>query len=330
MKKILIVIGIVVFGLIGLGLAKDQILKSVITVTASAVTGAPVKMGGFRLGLLTQSVSISDLKVYNPKGFPKETMVNIPRIEVAVNIPALLQKKIHLKKVALDLKEITIIKNKEGVLNVNALKVSQKKEETPPAKNAPKETRKPSEEIPIQIDELYLNLGRVINKDYSAGEPPKTDVMELGIKNQTYKDITSVQQLITLILAAPLKQAGIQGAQVLAANALLGVAFLPAGVAVTFAGKDSAQETLNTPYEETYDSLIKLLADLKERAQIKSENRATGIIKALVDKNDVAVKIEKKDERSTNITVSARRMLLPKPEVAQGLMAQLKDKIAGK
>jgi len=327
MKRILKLIVIVVVGLLVLALAKDQILRTVISGTATAVTGAPVKIKVFSLSLLKQSVLIKDFKMYNPAGFPKEVFVDIPQIEVGLDVGALLTKKIHLKKVTLDLNELVVIKNKEGKLNVDALKVSEMPEK--PAKEAPqKETpKKPAAQMPLQIDELNLNLGRVIYKDYTAGDPPKVDAYEINIKNKQYKNLTSVDQLVLVILSEPLKHTAIQGAKIFAAQAILGVGFLPAGVAMTLIGKDSSRQAFDIPYATIYDKTLSFLQGMTDRATIKKENKETGIISALVDKNDVTIKMEKLTDRSTQVTVSARRLLMPKPEVAQGLLYQISEKL---
>ncbi len=52
-KKLKITI-IVVIALFMLGVIKDQIVKSVVAIAASNITGAPVKIGGFPLGFLNK------------------------------------------------------------------------------------------------------------------------------------------------------------------------------------------------------------------------------------------------------------------------------------
>ncbi|MGE5280209.1 MAG: AsmA family protein [Deltaproteobacteria bacterium] len=329
MKKTLVVIGIVIFGIISLALVKDQFLRFAVSRATTAVTGAPTKIRVFSLSLIKQSLHIKDFKMYNPKGFPKTVFVDIPEVEVDLDVGALLKGKLHLEKITLDLNEMVIVKNKEGQLNVDALKVSQagQAEEKPkPGEKKPAAAQK-TKPLPMQIDEVNLNLGRVIFKDYTKGEPPKVDVYELGIKNQQYKNITSAQQLAFLIMSEPLKHTAIEGAKIFAAQAVLGVGFLPAGVAITLAGKDSTQENYDVPYDKVYDTVLATLKGMTDRAAIKKENKETGVITALVDKNDVAFKFEKVAAGKTQMTVSARRLLLPKPEVAQGLAYQISQKL---
>jgi len=327
MKKMLMFIAIAVLGYFTLAFAKDQVLRQVIATTTTAVTGAPTQIKYFSLMVFRQAVHMKGFKMYNPQGFPKEVFVDIPEVEVDLDVGALLKKKLHLQKVTLDLNEMIIIKNKDGELNVDALKIAQTEEKAPPKAEEKKAPEKQSEPIPIQMDELNLNLGRVIYKDYTKGDPPKIDVYEINLKNKQYKDITSVQQLIFLIMSEPLKHTAIQGAKIFAAQAIFGVAFLPAGVAVTLIGKDSAQEAFDLPFDKVYAAALATLQGMPDRADLKSENKEKGVISALVDKNDVTIKVEKTTDRSTEITVSARRLLLPKPEVAQGVLYQISQKL---
>lgn len=325
MKKILPIAIIFLLALSTLAIFKDALIKSTVTVATTAITGAPTKIDHLSLGLLKQSILIKGFKMYNPAGFPKEILIDIPTIEVSLDVADLFKRKLHFKKIELDLKEVGVIKNKEGKLNVESLKVMEeagKKEKKPTTESTPKSEK--SQELPLQIDELILNLGKIVYRDYTVGETPSVQVYDLGIKGKTYVNIKSAQQLITLIMAEALKPTAIQSAKVYAANAILGAGFLPAGVAITLMGKDSAQEDYDIPYAKVYATT---LATLKEIGAVKSENETNGSIKALVDKNDVSVEVKKLNDKTTRLKVSARRLLLPKPEAAGGVALQISEKL---
>ncbi|MFH0877634.1 MAG: AsmA family protein [Candidatus Omnitrophota bacterium] len=323
MKKIITIIAVVLISLLVLGVLKDQIIKTTITVATSAITGAPTKIDGFSLGLFKQSVKIRGFKMYNPAGFPKTILVDIPKIQVDYDLGALLKRKLHLRLVELDLKELDLVKNKEGKLNVDALKVAQPQEKAAPAKE--KETKKQAPaQLAMQIDELRLNIGGVVYKDYTAGEPPAVQVYDLNLKDKVYKNIGSAQELTALIIRETLGPTAIKGAATYGASMLLGVGFLPAGVAMTMAGKDSSQQTFKASFDKTYGVA---LATLEEMGKVKSKNKDSGTIKALVNKNDVTLKIEKVSNTTTQITAMARRLMLPKPEIASGVLYQISKKL---
>ena len=125
-RKILIIVFVVIIGIIVL---KDRLIKATITTVGSAVVGAPVKIKKFSLRMITQKVHIQEMVVYNPKGFPEGPLVDIPEIRVDFDLGALLKGKLHIPLIIFDLKEAIIVKDKDGNLNVDALKVAQAKED---------------------------------------------------------------------------------------------------------------------------------------------------------------------------------------------------------
>jgi uncharacterized protein involved in outer membrane biogenesis len=320
MKKVLLIAVIILIALSVIAVLKDQFIKNTITIATSQVTGAPATINNFSMSIIKQTVAIKDFKLYNPPGFPREVLVDIPTIRVALVLGDILKKKIHFKEIEIALKELAIIKDKDGKLNVDALKVAEEPQK-PKEETAQKQA---AEQMPIQIDVLKLTIGKIIYKDYSKGKTPKVEVYDLGGKEKTYQNITSAQQLVALILSEAMKGTAIKGAKIYAASAILGVGFLPAGVAVTLMGKDSAQNDFNIPFEKVYAVALNTVQAL---GQVKSENKDSGIIKVLIDKDDVTIKVQQTTEKTTRIMVQARRLLLPQPQIAGGVLQQISDKL---
>ena len=320
MKKILLIAVIVLIALSVIAVLKDQIIKNTVTMATSQITGAPTTIDSFSLGIIRQTVTVKGFKLYNPPGFPKEIFVDIPAIHVVFVLGDIFRKNIHFKEIDISLKELVIIKDKEGKLNVDALKVAEEPQK-------PKEgttQKQPTGQIPLQIDLLKLSIGKIIYKDYSKGETPKIEVYDLGYKQKAYQNITSAQQLVALILSEAMKGTAIKGAKIYAASAILGVGFLPAGVAFTLMGKDSAQNDFNIPFEKTYTVALNTVKTL---GQVKSEDKNSGTIKVLIDKDDVTVKVQSVTEKTTRVIVQARRLLLPRPQIAGGVLQQMIDKL---
>ncbi len=320
MKKVLLIAVIILIALSVIAVLKDQFIKNTITIATSQVTGAPATINNFSMSIIKQTVAIKDFKLYNPPGFPREVLVDIPTIRVALVLGDILKKKIHFKEIEIALKELVIIKDKDGKLNVDALKVAEEPQK-PKEETAQKQA---AEQMPIQIDVLKLTIGKIIYKDYSKGKTPKVEVYDLGGKEKTYQNITSAQQLVALIFSEAMKGTAIKGAKIYAASAILGVGFLPAGVAVTLMGKDSAQNDFNIPFEKVYAAALNTVQAL---GQVKSENKDSGIIKVLIDKDDVTIKVQQTTEKTTRIMVQARRLLLPQPQIAGGVLQQISDKL---
>ncbi len=315
---------IVVGSLLILSILKNQIIKSTITVSASAVVGADVKMDRFSISFLKQSVRIKGFRLYNPKGYEYAPMINIPEISVDFSVLELLKGKLYLPLLTFKLDEMVIIKDKDGKLNVDALKVSQKKEEAK-AKEEPakKEKKKSSGMMPLQIDTFTLKLGKVVVKDYSQGEPPNVTGIDVGI-DKTFKDITSAEQLAALVLVAGLKSTAIKGAAIYGAASVLGVAFLPAGVAGVLLGNDSASNDFALKIDEVFKVTLETI---KEMGSVSKEDSVKGLIKAKVKGASVTIKVVQKDEKNVNVTISSRKMMIPKPAISEGVLYGITQKL---
>jgi len=322
-KKLSVIFFIIIALLVTLGILKNSLIKSAIVVGASKVVGAPVKVDHFSISFIKQSVRIKGFRLYNPEGYPDEPMVNIPEISVDYDLLALLQKKLHIPLMVLNLEEVVVIKDKEGQLNVNALKIAEPagKEEETEAK--PKEeAKKPSEPMPMQIDEVTLSIGRVVMKDFTQGDTPKIETFDIDLKDKTYKNITSAQQLGTLVLGEALKGSVLKGGAIYGATALLGVGFLPAGVTGVLIGKDSSQAEFNLNYDKVFDAAVKIMEKI---GTISKQDPKGGIIKGKVNGSSISIEFEKKSGKNIVVTVSARKYMIPKPKVAGGILYQIQE-----
>jgi len=314
-KRNRIIILAVVF-LFGFCLARDFLVKSLVGTVATSVTGAPTRVGGLSLSLIRQSIRISNFRMYNPRGFPRDILVNIPRLAVSWDLAALIRGKIHLKQLELEIKEIGMVKNKEGKLNVDSLKITAEK-------SGEKKKKGPTKQLTMQIDIVNLGMGRVVSRDYSAKGQPIVKVYDINLK-KSYKNITSAQQLAALIISEPLKAAGIQGLEVYGVSMLAGVAALPVMAAFTFTARDYAQETFNVAADSAYDAGLRAI---KIAGKVKEENRASGIISAEVNGARITLRLKKFSEKSTQVTISARKLGFPQAEIASGVMYQLSEQL---
>lgn len=314
MKKAMVILAIIFIVIFTVGILRDQIIKSVITVVATEVTGAPVHIDGFSFGFFSQSIRISGFKMYNPKGFSQGILVDLPKIDVEYDLGALLKKKLHLLSVEVAIREINLEKNEEGKLNVDQLKV---------VKQGKAQKGKTAEQMPMQIDMLTLGIGRIVSKDYVHAKEPIVKVYDLNIR-KSYKNITSAQQLAALIVAEPMKAAGIQGAKIYGAAMLTGVAVLPVAVAVTFIGRDSVQQDFSATFNNAYEEVLRVL---KRQGKVAREDRAKGTISATINSAQVYARIIKKAANKAQVVISARKYLLPKPEIAGGILYEVSEKL---
>ncbi len=324
MKKFRKIFIITLVVLVALVIMKDVLISSAITAIGSNIVGAPIKIGSFSLGIFSPKIRIKNMKLYNPPGFPLEPLIDLPEISVQYDLGALLKGALHLPLVIVHVKEMAVIKNKAGKLNVDSLKVV---EEQKALQNKGEKRISPSKEktqaMSMHIDLLRLNVERVLFKDYTKGEPPKIEVYDVGLNNKEFKNINSPEQLVVLILVQGMGPTAIKGAAIYGVATFLGASFLPVGVIGLLVGKDDASFEFNQRYDKVYDAALDVA---KQAGQIKSENRSTGIIKGSVPGADVTIKITDRNP-GVLVTISARQFLIPKPELAGGVLYQISEKL---
>jgi hypothetical protein len=142
--------------------------------------------------------------------------------------------------------------------------------------------------------------------------------------HKTYKGIPSLRQLTLLVLAEPMKAAAIKTAEIYGVAMLTGVAALPISVAATFLGKDSVREVIDVQSVQLYDIS---LAVVKRMGTITRHDPVQGVIKANIRGAMVALELRKKKSNKTEITISARKYMLPKLDIAGGVLYQILDKL---
>lgn len=253
-KKILLgVVVLLIAFVVVVAVAKDAIIKYAVTEGVKAVTGLTLQIDSLQIGFQKTLVGINGLKLFNPKGFEDKLMIDLPEIFVQYDLPALLKKEVHLQVVRLNLESFTVVKNKEGKLNLDALKpVQTAKEEKP----APEQKPQPEEKAampPLKIDLLELKIGTVYYKDYSVGPTPSVQEFKVNI-NERYENITDPQALVKIIVTKALAKTTI------ASLTNFDIAGLKKGLGgLVVEGGNDLGKTTTESVKQTADSLKKLL-----------------------------------------------------------------------
>lgn len=306
MKKRKIILGIVIPGLIVLGLIKDQAIKTVVSAGITKVMGTPVEIRRFSLGILNQSVRIKGLRLYNPPDFPREVLLDLPEIRVDYSLPSLLKGRLYLPFLAINLKELTVIKNENGRLNIDGLKLKQDKA------------------MPMQIDSLSLNIGRVTYKDYSQGNKPLVEVLEVDIKNKTFKDITTAQQLAILMIVEALKPTAIKNAGIYGAAFLFGRKFLPSALRGLLSSKDHVVAEFKASYDRVYKACLETA---QRTGRVIKEDKRLGEIKANIEASGVTMTVSRTFEEKVQVMIKASQYLIPRADVAGRILKKISERL---
>jgi len=293
--------------------AEQVILKPIIEHVSTQLIGARVTLGSFSLNIFTHRIRSTDFKIYNEQGFPSQVFFNASEMIVDVSPLALLKGKLHFPLVVFRLDKMIVFKNQQGKLNVNELKIVQEKLHEKNKGPMPN----------FKIDTLKLNIEQVVVEDDSK-TPPLIEAYDLNLKDKTIQNIDGVPKLVGLVLVEALKPTALRSAGMFAVTTLLGVGFLP-GLAIGVAiANDQEVGTIPYPVFQVYQKSLQLV---KRLGTLKKADPAAGQIWAKVYDCDVVITIQKYGWSKSGVIIKARKYFLAKPEIAAGLLYQLKESL---
>ncbi len=184
---------------------RNQVVKAAVTFGAKQLTGLNLTITKLDLDTSKTFVEVGGLRLENPAGFEDRTMVDLPLVFIDYKLADILKGNIHLEALKLHLKEVTVIRNKDGKLNLDALKGTQPPAAAPKTGSEPAGTAKqPAPPAKIQIDSLDLKIEKVIFKDYSIAAQPIVQTFDVNI-DEHHENITNPEVLVRLIITKALR-----------------------------------------------------------------------------------------------------------------------------
>lgn len=192
---ILLFIVLIVVGL----LLKDVIAKNLAERNLRDSTGMDAKISNLEVGLLTPTLNLEGMKLYNTAEFGGGTFLEMPELRVEYIPGEVRDGKLRFKTLRLHLSEVTIVKTKDGKTNLDVLD-KQMKQKTA-------RDKKKTDKDPVEfggIDELYLTIEKL--KFIDLGNLHNNREINLGVKNEvgrnlkTEAEITAWFQLVVFKL----------------------------------------------------------------------------------------------------------------------------------
>ncbi len=179
-------------------LAKGAIARGALSAGVRAVTGLHLEIRRMEVGVFRSRVHVQGMKLHNPAGFPDRVMVDVPEVYVDYDLPAFLTGRTHLRELRLNLQELTVVKDRQGRLNLDSLtsvKKAKEEKKKPAQQNRP--VQRPSS---FQIDDLELKVGKVVYKDYSAGGEPSVREFRVDL-DERHRNVNDPAALGALIVS---------------------------------------------------------------------------------------------------------------------------------
>ncbi len=278
--------------------------------------GAPVTIDKLSIDLIEQEVDIQGLNVYNPKGFAKEPFIELNNARIEYDPWPLLKGEVHFDLLYIDIRAITFIVNEEREMNVSSLALVKRIE-------ADKKKKK-FNPFRFKIDLLRLNIEQLVQITRQKDQEPFIKVFEYPARNKVFRNITSPEQMVILVLLEGVGKATLQSVALQAAGAYFGVNTLPVSFAGIMLKKDNTAGQWPISKEQARQACL----DVIERAgELLADKKEEGVLKAKIYGAHITIRITGEKENLTRIRVYARKFFLSRKELAAGVLYQIAEQI---
>jgi len=278
--------------------------------------GAQVEMKTFSINLKTNTLRMTEFRLHNPEGFTEDPLLAfLPEITGKFDRNMLFKnKKFHFTELYLYVKTVIIIKSKDGKFNIDELAIF----------------KNDFEELPISTDRLTLTSDFAVYKDLSKKDLPHTETFDVGIKNASYDGFPTVDELSRKVVSEIMSRTTIRGVGIAGVAMLVGAiagwpVAIPAGATMVLTTKDGYQKTFKVSREDAYQAAVEAANAFGKKV---SEQKEKGLITGYIDGANVKILImDAAEEGKTDIKVTARKNLLPKVNIAGGVLYEIAQRL---
>jgi len=183
-------------------LSLNSILRVWVEHRIRAQTGMDAEIGRFSLGLTEPTVTIQNLKLYNPPGFGGTPFLDIREIHVEYDRAALARHELHLTLLRFNLGELDIVKNEAGRTNIFSLGVTWPSKKSGGGNGAADFKKQTGFEFK-SIDVLNVSVGTA--KFIDLKDQRLNRAQEIGLENCVIKNVESRADLAGLGLLIALR-----------------------------------------------------------------------------------------------------------------------------
>jgi hypothetical protein len=164
------------------------LLPTIAAATIRSRTGFAVQVEQLSVNPFTGDARLSGLVLKNPAGWPEAAFVDLRKFSADVELLSLLGSKYIADEVVVDLAQLTLVRNKDGVLNALAFKAGLTGETA--VQPAPGGGKSPQ----FLIRHLVLKFDKLVYADHS-GRRPAIKEYNLNLS----RDLTDVDSLTKVI-----------------------------------------------------------------------------------------------------------------------------------
>lgn len=181
---------VIVVLVVALLLLKDTLLKSYAEARIRRQTGMEARLGKLEVGVFSPTLTVEDFRLYNRAEFGGSPLLDVPELHLECDASALASRKLRFKLVRLHIRELNIVEDQAGRTNVSDWLGELEKVMTTPGRGGSAEFG--------GIETLNVTLGKI--RYGSLKQPAQVSEVELGLKNQIFTNVQSMEELYGLLV----------------------------------------------------------------------------------------------------------------------------------
>jgi uncharacterized protein involved in outer membrane biogenesis len=180
---------------------KDTIIRIIVEHRIEAETGMKAKIGRMSVGLFSPEVTVESLRVYNTPEFGGNLFLDVPELHIEYDRAALIDGKLHLTLLRLNLAELNLVRNEAGQTNWAGIKKAHKRYRKAHGKHDV------FDEVTFTgIDVLNYSLGKARFIDLK--DPGQNREVQMNLKNEVVRDVKSNDALYGVLLPIWMRYGG--------------------------------------------------------------------------------------------------------------------------
>jgi hypothetical protein len=205
-NKKLIVLFLVLLLIEGILLCRNVILKQVVCSASKQNFGIGVNIQSLNLGLTRSDIKFKNITVMSQEGFEHEPMMKVPLIYADYQLGDLFKKRLRLTYFKVHVSEVVVVKGRNGKLNIDELNDSMRgsgSRDQGKGSSAPDKGKKAGDSS-LRIDLAVITVDRILYKDYSFGDKPRTAKIPVGFSEMRFKnvDFEDIRTSLTILASA--------------------------------------------------------------------------------------------------------------------------------
>ena len=173
------------------------LLPGLVVTKIHSKTGFAVKVEKLSVNPFTAHVLIKGLVLKNPDGWPVQDFVDLREFRADANLISLFGRRLVADEVTIDVAQLTLVKNQQGLTNAVAFQEGLAGQGPEPAG-----AKKAGANKEFLIKHLVLKFDKIVYADHS-GRRPVVNEYYLNL-NQDMRDVDSVAKLISPFSGAAL------------------------------------------------------------------------------------------------------------------------------